>query len=37
MDIREINSEGWDWIYLAEDGDQWRAFVNMVMKLLLVT
>jgi hypothetical protein len=32
MDLREI---GWDmdWIDLAQDRDQWRAPVNMVMKL----
>jgi hypothetical protein len=22
-----------NWMYLAQDGDQWRAVVNMVMKL----
>jgi hypothetical protein len=22
-----------DWIYLAEDRDQWRVFVNIVMNL----
>jgi hypothetical protein len=33
MDLREI---GWDtknWIDLAQDRDQWRALVNMVMNL----
>jgi hypothetical protein len=30
MDLREI---GWDWIYLAQDRDQWRALVNTVMNL----
>jgi hypothetical protein len=33
MDLREI---GWyviDWIDLAQDRDQWRALMNMVMNL----
>jgi hypothetical protein len=32
MDLREI---GWcvDWIGLAQDGDKWRALVNVVMNL----
>jgi transposase len=30
MDLREI---GWDWIDLAQDGDQWRALLNTVMNL----
>jgi hypothetical protein len=32
MDLREI---GWDmdWIDLAQDRDQWRALVNMVINL----
>jgi hypothetical protein len=33
MDLREI---GWDdvvWIDLAQDRDNWRALVNMVMNL----
>jgi hypothetical protein len=33
MDVREI---GWgviDWIDLAQDRDQWRVLVNMVMNL----
>jgi hypothetical protein len=33
MDLREIGSDGMDWIDLAEDRDQWRALVNAVMNL----
>jgi hypothetical protein len=33
MYLREIGWDGMDWIDLAEDGDQWRALVNMVMNL----
>jgi hypothetical protein len=33
MDLREIGWSGRDWIYLAEDRDQCRALVNMVMNL----
>jgi hypothetical protein len=33
MDLREIVSDGVDWIDLAQDWDQWRAVVNAVMKL----
>jgi hypothetical protein len=33
MDHREIGSGGVDWIDLAQDRDQWRAFVNTVMNL----
>jgi hypothetical protein len=33
MDLREIGWDGMDWIHLAEDRDQWRALVNMVMSL----
>jgi hypothetical protein len=33
MDLREIGWGGVDWIDLAQDGDQWRAHVNTVMKL----
>jgi hypothetical protein len=32
-DLREIVWGGMDWIDLAEDRDQWRALVNMVMNL----
>jgi hypothetical protein len=31
VDIREIGWDGMDWIDLAQDRDQWRAFANMVM------
>jgi hypothetical protein len=31
MDLREIIYGGVDWIHLAQDRDQWRALVNMVM------
>jgi hypothetical protein len=33
MDLREIEWDGVDWIVLAQDRDQWRALVNMVMNL----
>jgi hypothetical protein len=33
MDLREIGSDGTDWIDLAEDRDQWWALVNAVMNL----
>jgi hypothetical protein len=33
MDLREIGWGGMDWIDLAQNRDQWRTFVNMVMKL----
>jgi hypothetical protein len=33
MDLREILSGGINWIYLAQDRDQWRAAANTVMKL----
>jgi hypothetical protein len=32
VDLREIKWGGMDWIYLAEDRDQRKAFVNTVMK-----
>jgi hypothetical protein len=31
--LREIRWEGRDWIELAQDRDQWRALVNMVINL----
>jgi hypothetical protein len=33
IDLREIGWDGMDWINLAQDMDQWRAFVNTVMNL----
>jgi hypothetical protein len=33
MDLGEIGWDGWDWIELAQDRDQWRALVNTVMNL----
>jgi hypothetical protein len=33
MDLREIEWGGTDWIDLAQDSDQWRALVNMVMNI----
>jgi hypothetical protein len=34
-DLRDIGWDGRDWIELAQDRDQWRAFVNTVMNLLV--
>jgi hypothetical protein len=31
MDLREIGWDDMDWIRLAQDRDQWRAFVNSVI------
>jgi hypothetical protein len=33
VNIREIGLEGMNWIYLAQDRDDWRALVNTVMNL----
>jgi hypothetical protein len=33
MDVREIGWGGMDWNDVAQDSDQWRALVNMVMNL----
>jgi hypothetical protein len=30
-DLRERESEGFEWIHLAQDRDQWLAPVNTVM------
>jgi hypothetical protein len=32
-ELRKIGFGGVDWIYLAEDGDRWRASVNTIMNL----
>ena len=33
MDLRELSSDPRDWIALAKDRDQWRAYVRPVMNL----
>jgi hypothetical protein len=33
LDLREIGIDGANWLRLAQDRDQWRAFVNTVMNL----
>jgi hypothetical protein len=33
MDPREVVCGGVDWIYLAQNKDQWRALVNTMMNL----
>jgi hypothetical protein len=33
IDLRGIGWDGMGWIDLAQDKDQWRALVNMVMNL----
>jgi hypothetical protein len=33
MDLGEIGINGANWIQLAQDRGQWRAFVNTVMNL----
>jgi hypothetical protein len=33
MDLREIGIDGANWIQLAQDRFQWRAFVNTMMNL----
>jgi hypothetical protein len=33
VDLREIGWGGMDWIDLAQDRDQWRALVNVVINL----
>jgi hypothetical protein len=35
MYLRDIVWDGMNWIHLAQDRDQWRALVNMVMNLLV--
>jgi hypothetical protein len=33
MDLRDTGWSGMDWTDLAQDRDQWRALVNMVINL----
>jgi hypothetical protein len=33
VDLREIGWDGADWMDMAQDRDQWRDLVNMVLNL----
>jgi hypothetical protein len=33
MDLREVGWDGADWMDVAQDRDQWRALVSMVLNL----
>jgi hypothetical protein len=33
MDLRQIDWEGVDWMYLAQDLEMWLSLVNTFMKL----
>ena len=33
MDVKEIGSEGVEWLDLAQDKENWRCFVNTVLKI----
>jgi hypothetical protein len=33
MDLREVGWEDMDWMYLAQDKDQWRDLINRVTKI----
>jgi hypothetical protein len=33
INVRDIGWDGMDWIDLAQNRDQWRALVNMMMNL----
>jgi hypothetical protein len=35
IDLGEIEWDGVDWIHMAQDRDQWRALVNMVLNFRL--
>jgi hypothetical protein len=32
-DLKELEYEGVDWLYMAQDSDHWRAVVNTVVNL----
>jgi hypothetical protein len=36
MDLKEIESENVDCIYLSQEGDRWLALVNAVMNLCVL-
>jgi hypothetical protein len=31
MNLRDIGWDDMDWLYLAQDRDQWRALVNIIL------
>jgi hypothetical protein len=33
MDLRVIGWDGMDWIDVAQDRDEWRALVNIIMNI----
>ena len=33
MDLKELGCQASDWMELAEDSDQWRAYIRAVMNL----
>jgi hypothetical protein len=33
IDLTEVGLEGADWIHPVQERDQWRALVNMAMKI----
>jgi len=33
MDLKEIGCEDVNWIHMAQNWEQWQAFVNVVMDL----
>jgi hypothetical protein len=33
MDLKEVGSEGMDWINVAQARDRWQAHVNAIMNL----
>jgi hypothetical protein len=35
MDLRDIGWDGVDWIDMAQDMDQWRVLVNVVLNVLV--
>jgi hypothetical protein len=35
MDFKDAGGGNMEWINLAQDKERWRAFVNMIMNLLL--
>ena len=33
MNLRKAGCDAGDWIYIAQDGDQWRAYARAAMNL----